>query len=263
MRHSIVLAVILLGLTACAGSDPRERGSDRSTRSDAGVVEDGGTDEDGGAPDAGDDEVDAGPVDAGGCVPVCGGRECGPDSCGGSCGPGCATGACGDDGRCHCTAGTHDGGDGQCVANDTCSPGFVLDVGGQCKACSSTSQCKLGEYCLSGRCTRSAVDCTDCSACAAGDCQTLAWVPQNSDWTVPCKSSTTRPACPAGSTRVCALDLNSICAWPPLLEESCWCELKRCVTTCSIVSSNCPSGYICQSLNGTDRCLPSDWGTCQ
>lgn len=69
------------------------------------------------------------PDDESGCVPQCGGRECGPDSCGGQCAPGCdKDDVCGTDGTCRaseagCTpdcSGRECGPDG---CGGECSPG--------------------------------------------------------------------------------------------------------------------------------------------
>ena len=54
--------------------------------------------------------------EGGGCVPMCDGRTCGPDSCGGQCGPGC-----GDAQVCA---------DGACVAGEC--PGGTFECGGNC-----------------------------------------------------------------------------------------------------------------------------------
>jgi hypothetical protein len=89
-------------------------------------------------------------VVAGGCIPLCAGRECGPDGCGAACGTCPADHEC-VDGKCACQA--------DCVGKECGDDG----CGGSCGLCAG------GETCVQGSCEPPVGPEPEPSAEVAGD----------------------------------------------------------------------------------------------
>jgi hypothetical protein len=118
------------------------------------------------------------------CTPDCTNSECGPDGCFGSCGD------CSAPAECY---------DGQCFANDGCTPTYLKGCGGcVCEECVCAADswccevawdeacvnrcdvecagCGLSDYCGDGTCQSPAEDCATCAedcscVCGDGECQ--------------------------------------------------------------------------------------------
>ncbi len=142
MKASLLLLLLLV--TACGpaseGSEPDTGPADTSTpdNTDTGPSDISGPGDVGDAGDVGDTD---------GCVPNCGGRNCGPDGCGGVCGDCDENEEC-DEGQCICAGETvaafctrHKVVCGELTASDLC--GVARRV--ECPACPPGASCEAGQ----------------------------------------------------------------------------------------------------------------------
>ena len=190
----------------------------------------------------------------GGCTPSCAGKVCGDDGCGGPCPPGCSTGKV-------CLA-------GQCVCQDSCTPGATSCAGGQPIACVETpGGCTMwtpsGPPCPWG--------CGPEGGCCTPDCAGRE-----------CGSN----GCPVGDCGACPPDLvctDGACGCPGACtpgEVRCWdsgrflCTVAGGQCPAFVLQELCPAGCdpvsaaCCAPACGASECGPSqcpvgDCGTCE
>ncbi len=211
------------------------------------------------------------------CVPLCAGKECGPDGCGGSCGtcpsgtvcedyhckatciPQCANKECGDDGcggQCGvCPAGAVcQGGKCTCVpqcAGKQCGPD---GCGGQCGTCPQGTSCQngkcvcvpqcAGKQCGPDGCGGSCGTCPQGTSCQNGKC---VCVPQ-------CAGKQCGPDGCGGQCGTCPLGqtCNPSGQCVPCTPK---CQGKQCGPDgCGGTCGTCPQGTTCQ--NGLCVCTP-------
>ena len=157
------------------------------------------------------------------CVPVCAGRQCGPDGCGGSCGTCAGTTRCNSQMR-QCQAVCTTACSGRACGDDGC--------GGSCGTCAGIGQCNL----QSGQCQAVCIpncsgrNCGDngcgksCGTCAGGNwcdvqrghCRTLVCVsfPSSTPRKVCTKTCTAATVCTTSGATCIIDDGTQVCGFP-------------------------------------------------
>ena len=169
LARTLLLSGVACILLAGCGGDPTGNGDG----SDAKVISPFGDNGNGKPSDATGEGTCTGPDCSGGCVPDCGGLECGDDGCGGSCGdcpiaaPECQAGICIIPCEVNCD-GRECGDDGCGGSCGLCPDAAPLCADGIC-AFDCTPDCQ-GKSCGNDGCEGSCGECEEGKDCVASNC---------------------------------------------------------------------------------------------